>query len=189
MILAVRIGNISRFTIWRKWWILNRCGSSTFFTAIRRPLTVNSYLDRYMIRVLRYPHQYDLKKTNSAHKFSHRCIRNIITGRNRQGAGWRFPRRPHPSAISRGPHHLIKRFFIFTETHGHKSAKTQTNTQGAHYLSNTQQQQLQQLHTPTHTDTYRQTHRYSLTKTFWHSDTVLYIFLGAPHCILLRPWG
>ena len=132
MILAVRIGNISRFTIWRKWWILNRCGSSTFFTAIRRPLTVNSYLDRYMIRVLRYPHQYDLKKTNSAHKFSHRCIRNIITGRNRQGAGWRFPRRPHPSAISRGPHHFMKKlstiFHFYRNTWIYDCKNTLNNT-------------------------------------------------------------
>ena len=69
-----------------------------------------------------------------------------LQGRNRRGAGWRFPRGPRPSAISRGPHHTVKKYFskfIFTNTGGHTQKylhsqssyhfyTTRTNTQRGH---------------------------------------------------------
>ena len=41
-----------------------------------------------------------------------RELMRLMQGRNRQGAGWRFPRGPQPSAISRGPQHTVKIFFL-----------------------------------------------------------------------------
>ena len=98
-------------------------------------------------------------------------------GRNRRGAGWQFPKGPHLSAISRGPHHLIKkhflRFFIFTQT---DCKNTRTSTHGAHYLSHTHTHTTTTTTTHTHThtdiDTRRHTHKYSRTKKFSQSDTV-----------------